>query len=135
VNAREVYVCENANLLAIAADQLGVQCAPLVCTDGMPSASQRTLLRQLAEQGARLRYHGDFDWPGIKIANYVMSHFGAEAWRFFAAEYRPRSGRVLRGTPVTASWDPQLMAAMIAGGYALDEEAVSATLLVDLRER
>ena len=48
VRDRDVIVCENANVLAIAADRLGARAAPLVCTDGMPSASQRTLLRQLA---------------------------------------------------------------------------------------
>jgi uncharacterized protein (TIGR02679 family) len=132
VRDRDVFVCENANLLAIAADQLGPHCAPLVCTDGMPSASPRTLLRQLAEQGARLRYHGDFDWPGIRIANYVMRTFGASAWRFDAAHYQPKSGRPLRGTPVAARWDAALQAAMLAGGHALDEEAVSTALLEDL---
>jgi hypothetical protein len=41
---RSVFVCENPNLLAIAADELGARCAPMVCTDGMPGAAQRTLL-------------------------------------------------------------------------------------------
>ncbi|MCL2429569.1 MAG: TIGR02679 family protein, partial [Alphaproteobacteria bacterium] len=72
VSGRIVYVCENPNVVAIAADRLGAQCAPLVSTDGMPAAAQRTLLSQLAKEGARLRYHGDFDWPGVRIANHVM---------------------------------------------------------------
>jgi hypothetical protein len=33
----------------------------------MPSAAQQTLLAQLAAAGARLRYHGDFDWAGLVI--------------------------------------------------------------------
>ena len=53
VAARDVYVCENPNLVAIAADALGEYCAPLVCTDGMPAAAQRILLAQLAGAGAR----------------------------------------------------------------------------------
>jgi uncharacterized protein (TIGR02679 family) len=47
VTGRPIFVCENPNLLAIAADQLGPRCAPLVCTDGMPGAAQRVLLTQL----------------------------------------------------------------------------------------
>ena len=133
VRDRDVYICENANLLAIASDQLGSACAPMVCTDGMPSASQRTLLRQLRDAGARLCYHGDFDWPGLRIANYVMRTFGAMPWRFCAADYIPRPGRALKGKPVIADWDPALTAAMLAGGYAIDEEALAATLLDDLR--
>jgi uncharacterized protein (TIGR02679 family) len=43
VSGLDVYVCENANLLAIAADQCGSKCAPMVCTDGMPAAAQRVL--------------------------------------------------------------------------------------------
>ncbi|HET8936923.1 MAG TPA: TIGR02679 family protein [Polyangiales bacterium] len=132
VSKCRVFVCENANLLAIAADRLGATCAPLVCTDGMPSASQRTLLRQLADQGAHLHYHGDFDWPGVRIGNFVTRSFGAVAWRFRAHDYRARGGRMLRGVPVPADWDDGLMQAMIAGGYAVDEEAVASELLDDL---
>lgn len=40
VGGRAVHVCENANIVAIAADRLGPRCAPLVCTDGMPAAAQ-----------------------------------------------------------------------------------------------
>jgi uncharacterized protein (TIGR02679 family) len=132
VRGEDVFVCENANLLAIAADRFGASCAPLVCTDGMPSASQRTLLRQLADHGARLRYHGDFDWPGINIGNYVLRTFGATAWRFDTQHYVPRLGRALSGAPIDASWDADLKTALMAGGYVLEEEAVAGPLLGDL---
>lgn len=69
---RRIHVCENPDIVAIAADRLGASCAPLVCTDGMPAAAQRILLDQLAAAGARLCYHGDYDWPGIGIGNFVM---------------------------------------------------------------
>src|SRR6185437_13274024 len=82
VSGRDVFVCENPNLLAIAATALGERCAPLVCTNGMPAAAQRTLLQQLTSAGAKLRYHGDFDWPGITIGNYVIRECGATPWRF-----------------------------------------------------
>ena len=138
VAGRTVYVCENPNLLAIAADNLGPRCAPMVCTDGMPAAAQRSLLDQLATAGALLRYHGDFDWPGLGIANQVMDKHGAAPWRFGADDYRaalalaPMPGRALHGAETEASWDAALADAMRAGQRAIDEEMVSTSLLGDL---
>lgn len=135
-----IFVCENPNLVAIAADQLGVRCAPLVCTDGMPAAAQRTLLSQLAHAGARLRYHGDFDWPGIQIANHVMRAWGARPWRFTALDYEAAAAgashtrRDLANTCVAASWDAALVPAMQRHGLAIAEEAVAASLLGELRQ-
>lgn len=129
---RDVYVCENSNIVAIAADRLGTRCAPLICTDGMPSASQRVLLQQLAGQGARLHYHGDFDWPGLRIANYVMRSVAARPWRFSAADYATERGKALEGEMASASWDPELAPRMAAAGYVLEEEAVVDVLLRDL---
>jgi hypothetical protein len=107
-----------------------------VCTDGMPAAAQRTLLRQLANTGARLLYHGDFDWPGLRIANLVMRSFGAQPWRFGVADYSAAagvaSGQALAGTPVPASWDAALAPTMQQRGLGIAEEGVAAELLVDL---
>jgi uncharacterized protein (TIGR02679 family) len=133
---REVFVCENSNVVAIAADRLGAACAPLVCTDGMPSAAPQTLLAQLAAAGARLRYHGDFDWAGLGIGNFAMREFGAEPWRFGTADYLAATaehGIALRGgKPVVAQWDPGLTAAMAARGVVVHEEAVAEMLMRDL---
>ncbi len=133
-----VYVCENPNLVAIAADCVGARCAPLVGTDGMPPAAQRTLLAQLAQAGARLRYHGDFDWAGLRIANYVMRTWEARPWRFMARDYEaaatdaPHTRRDLDGAGVEAAWDDALAPAMRRQGVAIAEEAVAASLLEDL---
>ena len=138
VAGRTVYICENPNLLAIAADYLGPRCAPLVCTEGMPAAAQRCLLQQLRAAGARLLYHGDFDWPGLRIANLVLREHGAAPWRFDAAAYEaavqaaPPSSHRLTGTPVMASWDSALAPAMQAQGLAIAEEALADGLLQDL---
>lgn len=132
VRERDVFVCENPNIVAIAADRLGMRCAPLVCTDGMPSASQRVLLERLAEQGARLRYHGDFDWPGIAIANFVMRKLSATPWRFTVSDYSAGRGRQLEGSAVVASWDADLAPTMIRGGTVLEEEHNADQLLDDL---
>jgi len=134
----EVFVCENPNLVAIAADALGEACAPLVCTDGMPAAAQRALLSQLAAAGARLRYHGDFDWPGIAIANLMQREFGATAWRMSALDYEAalethaEVAAPLAGAPVAPQWCEALGAAMRRLGKALAEETVATTLLQDL---
>jgi uncharacterized protein (TIGR02679 family) len=138
VAGRDVFICENPNLLAIAADKLGAGCAPIVCTDGMPAAAQRMLLTQLAKAGARLRYHGDFDWPGLRIGNHVVGEYGAMPWRFGAVEYAavvqaaPRPGRPLDGPEVAASWDEMLAPAMRTHQLSIAEESVADSLLQDL---
>jgi uncharacterized protein (TIGR02679 family) len=140
VRGRDVFVCENPNLLAIAAAALGERCAPLVCTNGMPAAAQRTLLQQLTRMGAKLRYHGDFDWAGITIGNYVIREYGASAWRFGRGEYETAGtlsrspGHPLKGAEVMASWDFDLAPCMRARGIAVAEEAVAEGLLGDLEK-
>lgn len=132
----DVHVCENSTVVTIAADAIGSSCRPLVCTDGMPAAAQQTLLGQLAAAGARLRYHGDFDWPGIAIGNFVVRNHGAVAWRFSTQDYRAARVDVelaLEGErPVEAVWDPYLGAAMTERGVAVHEERVVDSLLADL---
>ncbi len=84
---RDIFICENPNVVAIAAEELESRCAPLVCTEGMPATAQRLLLTQLKAAGARLRYHGDFDWAGLRIGNFLMRELGVQPWRFGAADY------------------------------------------------
>lgn len=138
VTGMDIYICENPNLLAIAADRLGSRCAPLVCTDGMPAAAQRTLLTQLTAAGAHLLYHGDFDWPGIQIADHVIRVHGARPWRFCVADYQaavplvPRRGYRLTDEPVRASWDAALDVEMRAHGLVIPEESLATVLLQDL---
>jgi uncharacterized protein (TIGR02679 family) len=140
VAGRRVFVCENPAIVAIAADRLGAACAPLVSTDGMPAAAQRTLLDQLAAAGARLHYHGDYDWPGIAIANFMLRSWDMKPWNFGAADYlaavagaSTARARDLDPSATEASWDPQLAPAMLEHGLAIAEEAVVERLLGDLR--
>jgi uncharacterized protein (TIGR02679 family) len=106
----------------------------LVCTRGQPSAAVGILLRQLAAAGARLRYHGDFDWAGIRIANTVIARYGAWPWRLSAEDYlaAPRTGKPLIGERVEPAWDSGLAAAMRERGEAVEEECLVETLLDDL---
>jgi uncharacterized protein (TIGR02679 family) len=103
----------------------------------MPAAAQRTLLARLAEVGAQLAYHGDFDWPGLRIATFVMRSFSAQPWRFSREDYTayvPGSpAQTLAGTPTPAFWDPSLAPAMRERGIAIPEEAVAAALVQDLQ--
>lgn len=139
VAGQAVYVCENPNIVSIAADRLGCACAPLVCTDGMPAAAQRILLTQLADSGAKLLYHGDFDWAGIHIANNVMRLCEAHPWRFQSSDYVqavetvPYRERDLAESTVIASWDAALVADMQSYGLAIAEEAVASLLVNDLK--
>jgi len=133
-----VFVCENPNVVALAADALGDACAPLVCIDGMPAAAQQAVLSQLREAGARLHYHGDFDWPGISIANFVMQTWKAAPWRMSTLDYEKAAAPAaspdghLTGRPVAANWDEHLADAMQRRGRAVAEEAVVDALLQDL---
>ena len=131
-----VLVCENPRVLeAIAERQVARQ--PVVCTSGEPNTVVTRLLERLTAAGHSLRYHGDFDWSGIAIANRLVQRFGATPWRMGAVDYeeqvRPDAPR-LSGIEVEAAWDPDLSAAMRVCGRALHEEAILPTLLDALAE-
>jgi uncharacterized protein (TIGR02679 family) len=130
-----ILVCENPNLVAILADRLGTVCPPVVCVDGHLGAAQRTILKQLKASGADLRYHGDYDWPGIAIANNVIAKYGAMPWHFSAADYAaaaehaPELAAPLRGRSVIASWDEDLTTAMTKVGIKIEEEAIAERII------
>jgi len=131
-----VFICENPGVIFEAAEELGTACPPLVCGNGQRNAAVMTLLRQLASSGARLVYQGDFDWPGVTIANGIMDLLPVQPWRFDHKTYLEnagRSGKILTGTPVEARWDPELAAVMGAVGKAVEEEQLLDQLLNDLR--
>lgn len=130
----DVFVCENPVVVTAAADRLGVDCVPLVCTGGQPGAAATHLLRRLAASGARLRYHCDFDWGGLRIGNVLMQRIPAAPWRFRTPDYLAAAvhGRTLTGTPTVASWDDRLGATMTGTGVAVEEEQVIDDLLTDL---
>jgi len=131
----EVFVCENPSVIAAAAD---IRSRPLVCLRGQPSAATMRLLTQLDGAGVTFRYHGDFDWGGIRIANGLFRRFGFTPWRFEAKDYRrvvADNTTPVLGTPVAAEWDPFLADAMIELGIKVEEESVLADLVRDLAMR
>ncbi|MBT3295427.1 MAG: TIGR02679 family protein [Verrucomicrobia bacterium] len=130
-----IYVCENPTVLEAAAIELGAACPPLICTEGQPSFACQKLLDACSEQPYQLYYHGDFDWGGIRIANYVHRIVPTiKPWRFQADDYeRLDNGRPLEGKPVDAVWDALLCPAMTTKGQAYHEEQLLGDLLADLR--
>jgi uncharacterized protein (TIGR02679 family) len=138
LHGQTVSVCENPVVVSIAADRLGVRCGPLVCTRGQPGAAVTHLLRTILDAGADLRYHGDFDWGGLRVANVIFSRFPARPWHFTTSDYVAAAatwtGRALSGPPVPASWDADLATEMARLGTAIDEEHVIDTLIDDLAQ-
>lgn len=106
---------------------------PLVCVEGQPRTPAIVLLHNLKTAGCTLHYHGDFDWPGLRIANRLVEELDVQAWRFSAVDYACAQGKKrLEGLPVSARWDEKLEDAMRNAGVAVYEEQVMETLLLDL---
>jgi uncharacterized protein (TIGR02679 family) len=136
---RPVFVCENPQVLQAAAHARTE--APLLCLSGNPASVGARLLRSLLTADSSVRYHGDFDWPGVAIAGRVLA-LGAAPWRMSADDYTAAAARldadhvvVLAGRPAPTPWDPALATAMSARGLAVHEEFVLPDLLADLGGR
>jgi len=140
-----VHVCENPTVVEVVARgwaswpeaRVGAPEPVLVCTSGQPSAAVVELLEILTADGAECRYHGDFDWAGLRIARAVQSRVPWCPWRFTATDYcaaalQDSSSLSLSGSPVDAPWDPDLARAMAREGRAIEEEAVADLLAADL---
>ena len=137
LSGQTVHICENPVVVALAADRLGAECPPLVCTSGQPGAATMLLLRALVAAGARLAHHGDFDWGGVRIGNVLHARLALVPWRFDTEAYMRAADSVaspqpLAGAPVPASWDPRLSETMRRVGRRIEEELVIEELLADL---
>jgi uncharacterized protein (TIGR02679 family) len=143
-----VRICENPVVIAAAADELGNRCPPLVCVGGQPSAAAWRLLDLLAAGGVQFRYHGDFDWGGIRIASAVRRRVGLgqshwKPWRYDRDAYEAAAAAAstaqaaarlprLAGEPAATPWDPSLADAMARRDARIDEELSLDILLADL---
>jgi hypothetical protein len=137
--ASTISVCENPQVLQAAARAEAD--GALVCTSGNPSSAGWALLKGLVAQDMRVRYHGDFDWPGMEIALRVLGT-GIEPWRLAVSDYTDAvdaAGSVGRlplvGTHTATPWDPRLAAAMSRIGIAIHEEALLESLLSDIQSQ
>lgn len=135
-----VSICENVTVLSEAAHQLGVACGLLVCVEGRPSLAALRLLLHLRDSGATLRYHGDFDWDGLAIADQII-RLGATPWRMSVLDYR----NALKVNSNTAAltvteapghdyaWAPGLVGEMRNTRRQVEEEQILDLLLADLK--
>jgi uncharacterized protein (TIGR02679 family) len=127
-----IHVCENPQVLQRLA-AAGVE-RPAACLSGNPAAAGVALLERTV-----VRYHGDFDWPGIAIARRIFVR-GAGPWRFGREDYIDALARLpaehrlgLNGAPEASPWDAGLCAAMTAANTAVHEETIVDVLLADLQ--
>jgi len=139
-----VYVCENPAVLRAAAAELGASCAPLICTEGIPSAACHRLLASAvgpparqAGSGAVVHWRGDFDWTGLRTTAAAIVRYGATPWRMSADDYAAGlaggDSEPLKGPPAGSGWDPGLAERMRSAGHAVMEERLVPELLSDLK--
>lgn len=133
-----VFTCENPDVVTAAADELGTACAPLICTNGWPSAACLRLLRAVIAGGATARHHGDMDHEGLRILDRLVSVTQGRLWRMTAGDYarhaaggRPLAARALSSLKAPTLVD--LSATMATTGRAVQEEQTTAELVADLR--
>jgi uncharacterized protein (TIGR02679 family) len=119
-----VFVCENPTVIETAADALGYECPPMVCTEGLAHTATLDLIAGLAEAGCRLRVRADFDRAGLVVMNQLLTAApNAEPWRFDAPTYAD-----LTGLPLAPSADLDEVLRT-----PVHEEVLLDTLLSDLR--
>jgi len=129
---QEVFVCENPRVLEAIAER-GLDGITVVCTSGRSTLVVLEVLRRLSGSGAHIRYHGDFDWPGIAMTNQLIAMFDVQPWSMSADDYLDSPARLpLVGSEVAPAWDADLGAAMRQRGLAVHEEAVLGGLLDSL---
>ncbi|MGH3478484.1 MAG: DUF2399 domain-containing protein [Pseudonocardiaceae bacterium] len=125
-----VLVVENPRLVEAAAERrLG---AAVLCTNGNPTTAPSLAIAALRSCGARLRYHGDIDAPGLAMTGRARDA-GCEPFRMSAQDYRdaladasavgvelPRDPAAAPPTP----WDPALAVAFDEHRAVVHEERV-----------
>ncbi len=131
----DVLVTENPRMVEAACDRR--TCYPVIALNGNPSSAALLLVDQLLHSGARLRYHGDFDAPGLQICAR-MHRLGLEPWRMDCTAYLealaeaelqgaalPTDGRASPPTP----WDRELQEAFDSHRLVVHEERLIQSLL------
>lgn len=130
-----VLVSENPRVVEAAATRR--HASPVITTNGNPSAAVRLLLDQLLASDAVLRYHGDFDTPGLAICAR-MQRLGLVPWRMTENDYRTAVNTALaQGVnlpletrlPGSTPWDPSLAGAVTEIGRIVHEERLLDQLL------
>lgn len=132
-----VFVCENPTIAEAAADALGPNCPPLVCTDGIARGAALDLIGGLANAGCSIMARADIDPAGFTVIEQVLSVApDTRLWRcdahvYAAAHGLPQPGAVPDGADLTLA---QLRGAYDDHQAPLHEEQILDALLSDLRE-
>lgn len=135
-----VFTCENPDVLAAAADELGAACPPFVCTEGWPSAACLRLLGALRTGGAAMHHHGDMDPAGLRILDHLIAHTGGAPWRMTAEDHAAHAAggvEVELGARIAVT-APGLLAvgeAITASGRLVREEQTVRDLIAELALR
>ncbi len=99
----------------------------VVCTAGWPAHVALELLDRL---GAPLAYHGDLDWRGVEICDWLVGRCGVRPWRMTVQDYLAApGGGPLSGREVATPWEPALAEVMRTRAVAVHEEQVVEELL------
>ena len=137
LTAPDVFVCENPAVLRAAVAGWDSGCAPLICTEGVPSGACHRLLSQAT---GSIAWRGDFDWTGLRTTAAAVARYGARPWRMSVRDYLTAidaplaDTEPLRGPPAPSPWDPNLASVMTQRGRAVMEERLIPLLLADLRD-
>ncbi|MET3807692.1 uncharacterized protein (TIGR02679 family) [Nakamurella sp. UYEF19] len=131
----DIWVCENPAVLRAAAAELEDRCAPLICTEGQPSAACHRLL---ARATGTVHWRGDFDWTGLRTTAAAMTRYGAVPWRMSSSDYLAAldapltETEPLKGPAAESPWEPELAGLMAERGRAVMEERIIPELIADL---
>ncbi len=136
LTAPHVFVCENPAVLRAAVADWDADCAPLICTEGVPSGACHRLL---ARATGTIHWRGDFDWTGVRTTAAAAVRHRAHPWRMSTADYLAAldapmaETEPLRGAAAASPWEPELAPTMADRGRAVMEERLIPLLLGDLR--
>lgn len=128
-----VFVCENPSVVNAVAEALGARARPLVCGGGWPNTAVGLLLERLQQCGCELRYQGDFDAEGVRIAEHMSRRHGTSSWRFDVATYAAALRQRPASPPLAPAPGARLADTIRTVGVAAYEEDVVSALVDDLR--
>jgi uncharacterized protein (TIGR02679 family) len=125
-----VFVYENPTVIEAAADALGPQCPPLVCTDGIASIAATDLIAGIAAATCPILARADFDDAGLTVVDQVRAVApDMQPWRFDHTTY----AQLVRPSSFEAVASAVDLRRAIKIGGPVHEERLLTVLLDDLR--
>lgn len=128
-----VHVCENPAVVNAVAEKLGGETQPLVCGGGWPNTAVSLVLERMQRCGCALRYQGDFDAEGVRIAEYMRRRHATTSWRFDLVTYADAIHHRRAACALPPAPDARLADAIREVGVAGYEEDIIDALIDDLK--